>query len=109
LPREQLLTVVDVLNQSTTMMTRRNSEAQLATLRPEDLLVQPMLAGFGATDFARAEQLIDAGYRAADALGARLATMRSESGGNLSLSLARSAEPRNPLISAVRIENDSKV
>ncbi|MGE6530793.1 patatin-like phospholipase family protein [Pseudomonas sp. NPDC077382] len=109
LPREQLLTVVDVLNQSTTMMTRRNSEAQLATLRPEDLLVQPMLAGFGATDFARAEQLIDAGYRAADALGARLATMRSESGGNLSLTLARSAEPRNPLISAVRIENDSKV
>ena len=109
LPREQLLTVVDVLNQSTTMMTRRNSEAQLATLRQEDLLVQPMLAGFGATDFARAEQLIDAGYRAADALGARLATMRSESGGNLSLSLARSAEPRNPLISAVRIENDSKV
>ncbi|MAX90439.1 MAG: hypothetical protein CMK99_06830 [Pseudomonas sp.] len=109
LPREQLLTVVDVLNQSTTMMTRRNSEAQLATLRPEDLLVQPMLAGFGATDFARAEQLIDAGYRAADALGARLATMRSESGGNLSLTLARSAEPRNPLISAVRIDNDSKV
>ena len=109
LPREQLLTVVDVLNQSTTMMTRRNSEAQLATLRQEDLLVQPMLAGFGATDFARAEQLIDAGYRAADALGARLATMRSESGGNLSLTLARSAEPRNPLISAVRIENDSKV
>jgi len=109
LPREQLLTVVDVLNQSTTMMTRRNSEAQLATLRQEDLLVQPMLAGFGATDFAGAEQLIDAGYRAADALGARLATMRSESGGNLSLTLARSAEPRNPLISAVRIENDSKV
>lgn len=109
LPREQLLTVVDVLNQSTTMMTRRNSEAQLATLRPEDLLVQPMLAGFGATDFAGAEQLIDAGYRAADALGARLATMRSESGGNLSLTLARSAEPRNPLISAVRIDNDSKV
>ncbi|AZZ45065.1 hypothetical protein C1896_09160 [Pseudomonadaceae bacterium SI-3] len=109
LPREQLLTVVDVLNQSITMMTRRNSEAQLATLRPEDLLVQPMLAAFGSTDFGRAEQLIDAGYRAADALGGRLATMRSESGGNLSLSLARSAEPRTPLITAVRIENDSKV
>ncbi|MCQ4319116.1 patatin-like phospholipase family protein [Stutzerimonas stutzeri] len=108
-PREQLLTVVDVLNQSITMMTRRNSEAQLATLRPEDLLVQPMLATFGSTDFGRAEQLIDAGYRAADALDGRLATMRSESGGNLSLSLARSAEPRTPLITAVRIENDSKV
>ncbi len=108
-PREQLLTVVDVLNQSITMMTRRNSEAQLATLRQEDLLVQPMLAAFGSTDFERAEQLIDAGYRAADALRGRLAAMRSESGGNLALSLARSAEPRTPLISAVHIENDSKV
>lgn len=35
--------------------------------------------------------------------------MRQESGGNLALSLARSAEPRSPLISAVRIENNSKV
>jgi len=109
LRREQLLTVVDVLNQSTTMMTRRNSEAQLATLRPEDLLVQPMLAAFGSTDFDRAEQLIEAGYRAAEALEGRLATMRSESGGNLALSLARSTEPRTPLITAVHIENDSKV
>lgn len=107
--REQLLTVVDVLNQSITMMTRRNSEAQLATLRSEDLLVQPMLAGFGSTDFGRAQQLIDAGYRATSALDGRLASMRSESGGNLALSLARSAEPRTPLITAVRIENDSKV
>ncbi len=107
--REELLTVVDVLNQSITMMTRRNSEAQLATLRPEDLLIQPALAGFGSTDFGRAEQLIDAGYRAASALDARLLTMRSESGGNPALSLARSAEPRTPLISEVRIENDSKV
>ncbi|MFL9814752.1 patatin-like phospholipase family protein [Stutzerimonas sp. VN223-3] len=107
--REQLLTVVDVLNQSITMMTRRNSEEQLATLRSEDLLVQPMLAGFGSTDFGRAEQLIDAGYRAASALDGRLAAMRSESGGNLALSLARSADPRTPLITEVRIENDSKV
>lgn len=31
--RKQLVTVVDVLNQSTTLMTRRNSEEQLATLK----------------------------------------------------------------------------
>ncbi len=108
-PREQLLTVVDVLNQSITMMTRRNSEAQLATLRDEDLLVQPMLAGYGSTDFGRAAQLIDAGYRAASALQGRLDAMRDGSGGNLALTLARSADPRTPLITAVRIENDSKV
>src|SRR5690606_41112173 len=55
------------------------------------------------------EQLIDAGSRAGNALDSRLLAMRSESGGNPALSLARSAEPRTPLISAVEIENDSKV
>lgn len=71
--RKELLTVVDVLNQSVTLMTRRNSEAQLATLGPDDILVQPPLAGFSATDFGRARQMIDAGYRAATILKNRFA------------------------------------
>ncbi|MGE8358646.1 patatin-like phospholipase family protein [Pseudomonas sp.] len=108
-PRKELLTVVDVLNQSITMMTRRNSEAQLATLRPEDLLVQPPLAAYGVTDFGRAEQLIDAGYRAAKALDGRLAELRVSSGGNPALALARSVEQRAPLITAIDVENDSKI
>ncbi len=107
--RDQLLTVVDVLNQTTTMMTRRNSEAQLATLRPEDVLIQPPLAAYGSTDFGSTEQLMDAGYRAAQALQGRLAELRSPAGGNPALTLARSAEPRAPVISAIRIENDSEV
>lgn len=107
--REELLTVVDVLNQSITMMTRRNSEAQLATLRNDDLLVQPDLTGFGSTDFGRADALIEAGYKAARALDQQLMARRSGSGGNPALSMARTAEPRTPVISAVQIENDSKV
>ncbi|MCZ4128306.1 patatin-like phospholipase family protein [Stutzerimonas balearica] len=109
MPRDELLTVVDVLNQSITMMTRRNSEAQLATLRGEDLLIQPPLAAYGSTDFGSTEQLMDAGYRATRALEGRLADWRSPTGGNPALTLARSAEPRAPLITAIRIENDSKV
>ena len=109
MPRDELLTVVDVLNQSITMMTRRNSEAQLATLRSEDLLIQPPLAAYGSTDFGSTEQLMDAGYRATRALEGRLADWRSPTGGNPALTLARSAEPRAPVITAIRIENDSKV
>ncbi|AJE14924.1 patatin-like phospholipase family protein [Pseudomonas sp. S5(2021)] len=109
MPRDELLTVVDVLNQSITMMTRRNSEAQLATLRSEDLLIQPPLAAYGSTDFGSTEQLMDAGYRATRALEGRLADWRSPTGGNPALTLARSAEPRAPEITAIRIENDSKV
>jgi NTE family protein len=108
-PRKELLTVVDVLNQTTTMMTRRNSEAQLATLQPQDLLIQPPLAAYGSTDFDRAEQLVDAGYRATLALEGRLAELRTTTGGNPALSLARSSDPRTPVITAIRVDNDSKV
>ncbi|MCB6623656.1 hypothetical protein LI126_15180, partial [Mediterraneibacter sp. 210702-DFI.5.30] len=62
--RKQLATVVDVLNQSITLMTRRNSEEQLASLHRDDILVQPPLSSFGVTDFGRAQDMIDAGYRA---------------------------------------------
>ncbi|MFB4394296.1 MULTISPECIES: patatin-like phospholipase family protein [unclassified Pseudomonas] len=106
--RKDLATVVDVLNQSITLMTRRNSEEQLASLRREDILVQPALAAFGVTDFGRAQDMIDAGYRAARALDGRLAPLR-QPGGDSGLAVARSPTQRTPVISAIKVENDSKV
>lgn len=106
--RKQLATVVDVLNQSITLMTRRNSEEQLASLRREDILVQPPLASFGVTDFGRAQDMIDAGYRATRALDPRLAALRQPEG-DANLAVARSPRQRTPVITAIRVENDSKV
>lgn len=106
--RKQLATVVDVLNQSITLMTRRNSEEQLANLRRDDILIQPQLAAFGVTDFGRAQDMIDAGYRATRLLGTRLAVLRQPDG-DANLAVARSSSQRTPLITAIRIENDSKV
>ncbi len=108
-PRKELLTVVDVLNQSTTMMTRRNSEQQLATLHDSDVLVQPNMTGFEVTDFGRSEELIEAGYQAAKALQPRLAQLVRRGGGNPALTLARSAQQRAPVIHAIEVDNDSKV
>ncbi|BDU10013.1 MULTISPECIES: patatin-like phospholipase family protein [unclassified Pseudomonas] len=106
--RKQLATVVDVLNQSITLMTRRNSEEQLASLRREDILVQPPLSAFGVTDFGRAQDMIDAGYRATRALDPRLAALRQPEGDS-NLAVARSPKQRTPIITAIRVENDSKV
>ncbi|HGM5579537.1 TPA: patatin-like phospholipase family protein [Pseudomonas putida] len=106
--RKQLATVVDVLNQSITLMTRRNSEEQLASLHRDDILVQPALASFGVTDFGRAQDMIDAGYRATRALDARLAVLR-QAGDDSQLAVARSAQQRTPIITAIKVENDSKV
>ncbi|MNO42453.1 Outer membrane protein assembly factor BamA [compost metagenome] len=108
LNRNQLDTVVDVLNQSTTLMTRRNSEEQLATLKPDDVLIQPPLASFGSTDFVRAREIIDAGYRAAQVLDTRLARLRPLEADEV-LDTARSANQRTPVITRIKIENDSKV
>ncbi|PLV18874.1 patatin-like phospholipase family protein [Pseudomonas guariconensis] len=106
--RKQLATVVDVLNQSITLMTRRNSEEQLASLHQDDVLIQPSLAAFGVTDFGRAQDMIDAGYRAARALDNRLASLRRTEG-DTGLAVARSPRQRRPIITAIRVENDSKV
>ncbi|MGN7742690.1 patatin-like phospholipase family protein [Pseudomonas sp. 22526] len=107
--RQQLATVVDVLNQSITLMTRRNSEEQLATLHKNDVLIQPPLASFGVTDFGRAQEMIDAGYRATRVLDARLAPLRQAEPMDAGLSAARTPSQRNPIITAIRVENDSKV
>ncbi|AZC36062.1 patatin-like phospholipase family protein [Pseudomonas chlororaphis] len=107
--RQQLATVVDVLNQSITLMTRRNSEEQLATLHKNDVLIQPPLASFGVTDFGRAQEMIDAGYRATRILDARLAPLRRAEPMDAGLSAARAPGQRTPIITAIRVENDSKV
>ncbi|MCP3749421.1 patatin-like phospholipase family protein [Pseudomonas sp. SBB6] len=107
--RKQLATVVDVLNQSITLMTRRNSEEQLAALHRDDILIQPPLSSFGVTDFGRAQDMIDAGYRAARALDTRLAVLKRPPTTDGELLAARSPSQRTPVITAIRIENDSKV
>ncbi|KDO01802.1 MULTISPECIES: patatin-like phospholipase family protein [Pseudomonas] len=107
--RKQLTTVVDVLNQSITLMTRRNSEEQLAALHRDDILIQPPLSSFGVTDFGRAQDMIDVGYRAARALDARLAVLKRPPTTDGELLAARSPSQRTPVITAIRIENDSKV
>ncbi|MBK5536354.1 patatin-like phospholipase family protein [Pseudomonas sp. TH08] len=107
--RKQLTTVVDVLNQSITLMTRRNSEEQLAALKPTDVLVQPALAAYGVTDFGKAQEMIDAGYRATRILDARLAMLKPKESQDAELNAARSPGQRTPIITAIRVENDSKV
>ncbi|WLH37146.1 patatin-like phospholipase family protein [Pseudomonas sp. FP2196] len=107
--RKQLTTVVDVLNQSITLMTRRNSEEQLAALKPTDVLIQPALASFGVTDFGRAQEMIDAGYRATKILDARLARLKPVVSQDAQLNAARAPGQRTPIITAIKVENDSKV
>jgi NTE family protein len=59
------------------------------------------------TDFGRAQDMIDAGYRATAPLDPRLA--RCASRRDAGLAVARSPGQRTPVITAIKVENDSKV
>ena len=105
---EALQTVFNILNQSVALLTRRNSEAQLATLQPQDILVQPPLAGFGVTDFARAPDMIDVGYRATQALQWRLAELVQQPKQQALASNTKTLK-KPPVITSIKVQNTSKV
>jgi len=103
-PRKELKSVLDVLNQTTTLMTRKNSEIQLATLKPSDILITPELSEYHSADFIHTEQIIEAGYQAARQLAPKLADLPRRR----TVEIASPSE-RRPLIEDIRIENTSKI
>lgn len=61
LEREEIREAFSVVGQLTTMMTRRNTEQQLALLTDEDILIRPDLEGLSSSDFFRALELFELG------------------------------------------------
>ncbi len=64
LTRKQLDSVLTVTEQLTNFLTRRNTEQQIATLGPRDILLVPDLGDYSSTDFLGALSLVDVGYEA---------------------------------------------
>src|SRR5690606_34812939 len=60
-PAEQMTTILDVMDQTTTLLTRHNTQEQLATLTGTDMLLQPELGDIAFSSFAEAEEAIAAG------------------------------------------------
>ena len=65
LNREELDSVLTVTEQLTNFLTRKNTEVQIASLGPDDVLLVPQLGGFGSSDFERVMEIVPAGYEAA--------------------------------------------
>ncbi|PJA25359.1 MAG: hypothetical protein COX57_03675 [Alphaproteobacteria bacterium CG_4_10_14_0_2_um_filter_63_37] len=62
---DQLDSVVSVTDQVTTLVTIRNTQAQIATIGAQDILIQPRLTGIGSGSFDKAMQAVSHGARAA--------------------------------------------
>jgi len=63
LKEDQLTSVLSVTEQLTNFLTRNNTEQQIASLGPRDILFVPDLEGFSSADFERAEKLVAIGFQ----------------------------------------------
>lgn len=63
--KEQIKSSVDVTSQLTTILTRRNADLQIKTLKDSDVLIIPGETEISSSDFERYQELIIAGVTAA--------------------------------------------
>jgi len=90
LTEEQLVSVLSVAEQLTGFLTRRNTEEQIASLKPGDILLVPDLEGVSAADFENADEIAQKGLEAAMAKREDLAA--------LSMPQVRDPAERPPLL-----------
>jgi len=64
--KEDIKSGIDVTGQLTTILTRRIADAQIKTLRPDDVLIIPGADEVSSSDFEKHAELIQAGYASAN-------------------------------------------
>ncbi len=75
LPRQQLTNAGLISNQMLAILIRRNTEAQLATLTPRDILIRPALGDSSSFDFGNVARVIGVGAAAAREAAPQLARL----------------------------------
>ena len=73
--RDQLKSTVDIAGQMLSVLIQQNSLAQLRSIGPRDVLIQPDLGDMTSADFGRIANAIDPGEKAARTKTARLAEL----------------------------------
>ena len=75
LRRDELKSVLGVTAQMINILTEQNVRASLALLRPSDILIEPELGDFSATDFDHLPKTVPIGEAAARKVATRLAAL----------------------------------
>jgi NTE family protein len=100
--KEEIKSAVDVISQSLSLLIIQNEDAQIAKLRPQDVLIDVDLSGFDSTSFDRAADMIAPGRAAVRKVEGRLAGVpRSEA--------PVATLPESPTIDFVRIVNHTRL
>ena len=106
----KLDTALDISLQSMDLLVRKTSEAQLASLTPQDILIQPPVGEVGRLDFTRVAETVALGEKGARTQLAALQRLA----GSLSSDANQFATPAHPIdevvkVASVQIENDSSL
>lgn len=110
LKQDEIASVVQVTSQLTGFLTRRNVEAQIATLTDNDTLIIPDLTGISTTDFADFDKAIEPGRRAAeDALASFRHLSLSDDAYDTHLARRTVRTREAPIIDQIRVANNSRL
>ena len=77
--QDELGSALTILDQTLSLMILQNTTAQLAEVRPEDVVIRPELGTIGTSDFLRMLEAIEAGDRAARDAADRLRELATAS------------------------------
>jgi NTE family protein len=107
--RKLLDSAVAISNQMLAILVRKDADRQIATLGPQDILIEPVLGLAASTDFTIAAGTIAQGEAAARRAAPRLAHLRLGDSENQAYLTRRAArEPGLPTIRFVRVDEPSK-
>jgi len=108
--REELTSAVSITAQLTGILTRRNTEEQIAALSGSDILIVPDLGDISSADFTESMQAVPKGRAAAEQRREQLAGLAISQADYANL--VRSMPERKttpPVIDFVRLDNKSRV
>ncbi len=107
--RTQLDSALTISNQMLAILVRKDSDRQLSTLGPDDVLIEPNVGSATQTDFAAAVGTITQGDVATRAALGKLAALRVGDAAYRQYLTRRAArEPGLPPIQFVRVDQQSK-
>ena len=109
LTEEELGSALKITVQLTGILTRRNAEAQIATLTEEDILLIPDLGDITSADFDRAAEAIPTGVAAAEASleSLRRYSIPDDEYENYRAGL-KHFDPTSPVVDFIRFDNESR-
>ncbi len=105
LENEQLTSIVDVVDQLSTLLTRRNTEISINSLRSGDVFFRPDLSGIATADFNKVAEAIARGLASTEAHPELISLVTQRTGKVSTEGIAMTAT--QPIVRSVALDNSS--